>query len=131
MYQDAQLRRRMASVDAETVPMGRAQLPLGPGCRSSNEGNVIVWIPSRLVPTNSHAFLGTWGMQSLYTLYMLVDQYATQIEKLNLDGDQLEEYSTVLLHLQNQVETGEPSHKIVTHCLACLEKFSAPIAKIA
>ena len=70
-------------------------------------------------------------MQTLYTLYMLVDKYATQIEKLNLDGDQLEEYSTVLLHLQNQVETGEPSHKIVTQCLACLNKFSSPIAKIA
>jgi hypothetical protein len=70
-------------------------------------------------------------MESLYTLYMLVDKYATEIEKLNLDGDQLEEYSTVLLHLQNQVETGEPSHKIVDHCLAYLEKFSAPIAKIA
>ena len=70
-------------------------------------------------------------MQSLYSLYMLVDKYATQIEKLNLDGDQLEEYSTVLLHLQNQVETGEPSHKIVTQCLACLNKFSSPIAKIA
>ena len=32
-------------------------------------------------------------MQSLYTLYMLVDKYATEIEKLNLDGDQLEEYA--------------------------------------
>ena len=70
-------------------------------------------------------------MQTLYSLYMLVDKYATQIEKLNLDGDQLEEYSTVLLRLQNQVETGEPSHKIVTQCLACLNKFSSPIAKIA
>jgi hypothetical protein len=70
-------------------------------------------------------------MQTLYSLYMLVDKYATQIEKLNLDGDQLEEYSTVLLHLQNQVETGEPSHKIVNQCLACLDKFSSPIAKIA
>jgi hypothetical protein len=70
-------------------------------------------------------------MQSLYTLYMLVDKYATEIEKLNLDGDQLEEYSTVLLHLQNQVETGEPSHKIVNQCLAYLCKFSAPIAKTA
>ena len=70
-------------------------------------------------------------MQSLYTLYMLVDKYATEIEKLNLDGDQLEEYSTVLLHLQNQVETGEPSHKIVNQCLAYLSKFSTPIAKTA
>jgi hypothetical protein len=70
-------------------------------------------------------------MRSLYTLYMLVDKYATEIEKLNLDGDQLEEYSTILQHLQNQVETGEPKHKIVAQCLACLGKFSAPIAKTA
>ena len=70
-------------------------------------------------------------MQTLYSLYMLVDKYATEIEKLNLDGDQLEEYSTVLLRLQNQVETGEPSDKIVNYCLAYLEKLSAPVAKIA
>jgi hypothetical protein len=30
-------------------------------------------------------------MQSLDTLYMLVDKYATEIEKLNLDGDQRED----------------------------------------
>ena len=70
-------------------------------------------------------------MQSLYTLYMLVDKYATEIEKLNLDGDQLEEYGTVLLHLQNQVETGEPSYKIVNYCVAYLNKFSTPLAKSA
>ena len=70
-------------------------------------------------------------MQSLYSRYMLVDKYATEIEKLNLDGSQLEEYSTVLLHLQSQVETGESSQRIVNQCLACLNKFSAPIAKTA
>lgn len=70
-------------------------------------------------------------MQSLYSLYMLVDKYATEIEKLNLDSDQLEEYSTVLLHLQNQVEIGEPSHKIVDQCLTYLSKFSTPMAKTA
>ncbi|HXS75017.1 MAG TPA: hypothetical protein VN753_02490 [Terracidiphilus sp.] len=70
-------------------------------------------------------------MQSVYALYKLVDKYASEIEKLNLDGDQLEEYSTILLHLQNQVETGEPSHKIIDQCLAYLERFSAPVAKTA
>jgi hypothetical protein len=70
-------------------------------------------------------------MQSLYSLYMLVDKYATEIEKLNLDGEQLEEYGTVLLHLQHQVETGVPRHKIVNECLACLGRFSGPIAKTA
>jgi len=70
-------------------------------------------------------------MQSIYALYKLVDKYASEIEKLNLDGEQLEEYSTVLLHLQNQVETGEPSHKIADQCLAYLARFSAPVAKTA
>ena len=70
-------------------------------------------------------------MQSVHALYKLVDKYASEIEKLNLDGDQLEEYSTILLHLQNQVETGEPSHKIIDQCLAYLERFSAPVAKTA
>ena len=70
-------------------------------------------------------------MQTLYSLYMLVDKYATEIEKLNLDGDQLKEYSTVLRHLQNQVESGEPSYKIVNQCLACLGKFSGPVARTA
>ena len=70
-------------------------------------------------------------MQSVYALFKLVDKYASEIEKLDLDGDQLEEYCTVLLHLQNQVEMGEPSHKIVDQCLAYLSRFSAPVAKTA
>ena len=60
-------------------------------------------------------------MRSLYSLYMLVDKYASEIEKLDLDGDQLEEYSTVLLHL---VETGEPSKKFVNECLQWLTRFT-------
>ena len=68
-------------------------------------------------------------MQSIYALYKLVDQYATEIEKLNLDGDQLEEYSTVLLHLQNQVETGEPCERIVNECLESLSRFIAGLAQ--
>jgi hypothetical protein len=70
-------------------------------------------------------------MQSIYALYRIVDEYASEIEKLDLDGDELEEYSTVLLHLQNQVETGEPSHKIVSQCQAYLSKLLAPIARTA
>lgn len=64
-------------------------------------------------------------MQSLYALYMLVDKYATEIEKLNLDGDHLEEYSAVLLHLQNQVETGAPSDRIVSECVESLNRFAS------
>lgn len=67
-------------------------------------------------------------MQTAYSLYKLVDKYASEIEKLNLSGAQLAEYSTVLSHLQRQVETGEPSHKIVSHWLAYLSKFSIQMA---
>jgi hypothetical protein len=64
-------------------------------------------------------------MQSIYGLFLLVDKYASAIEKLNLDGDELEEYSTVLLRLQNQLETGEPSDRIVDECLEWLAGFTA------
>jgi len=67
-------------------------------------------------------------MQSVYSLYKFVDKYASEIEKLNLNGAQLAEYSTVLLRVQRQVETGEPSHKIVSQWLAYLSKFSIPVA---
>jgi hypothetical protein len=66
-------------------------------------------------------------MQSLYGLYVLVDRYATAIEKLNLNGDEREEYSTVLLRLQNQVETGEPSDRIVNECLDWLSRFTSRV----
>ncbi len=64
-------------------------------------------------------------MTSLYTRYMLVDKYATEIEKLNLDGDELGEYSTMLLRLQNQVKTGEPIEWIVRECLDYLNRVVA------
>jgi hypothetical protein len=67
-------------------------------------------------------------MQSIYGLYLLVDKYATAIEKLDLNGDELEEYSTVLLRLQNQVETGEPSDRIVNECIDWLSRFTAQVA---
>jgi len=69
------------------------------------------------------------SMQSIYSLYKLVDKYASEIEKLNLNNAQLEEYSSVLLQLQRQVETGEPSHKIVNQWLAYLSKLSVPFAE--
>ena len=49
----------------------------------------------------------------LTDLTALVDRLAAVIPDLNLDGDEQEEYSTMLLWLQNQVETGEPSEAIV------------------
>jgi hypothetical protein len=68
-------------------------------------------------------------MQSIYSLYKLVDKYASEIEKLNLNGAQLAEYSTVLRDLQKQVETGEPSYKILGPWLAYLSKLSVPFAE--
>lgn len=68
-------------------------------------------------------------MQSVYFLYKLVDKYASEIEKLNLNGAQLEEYSRVLRQVQKQVETGEPSQKIVGQWLAYLSKLSVPFAE--
>ncbi|MBS1801808.1 MAG: hypothetical protein JST28_00495 [Acidobacteria bacterium] len=68
-------------------------------------------------------------MQSVYSLYKLVDKYASEIEKRDLNGAQLAEYSSVLRQLQQQVETGEPSQKIVNHWLAYLSKLSVPFAE--
>jgi hypothetical protein len=56
-------------------------------------------------------------MQTLSSLSALVDKFAALLPELDLDGDEQEEYSTMLLRLQNQVETGEPSEWIVNECL--------------
>lgn len=63
-------------------------------------------------------------MESIYKICLLVDKYASEIEKLNLDGDQLEEYSTILLRLQNTVKTGEPNMRIVDECLGSLSEWN-------
>ena len=68
-------------------------------------------------------------MQSVYSFYKLVDKHASEIEKLNLNAAELAEYSTALRQLQRQVETGEPSHKIVSQWLAYLSRFPIPIAQ--
>lgn len=67
-------------------------------------------------------------MPTLTDLTALLENYIAAIPTLNLDGDELEEYSTVLLHLQNQVETGEPSEWIVRECLAYLQQFKSQAA---
>lgn len=67
-------------------------------------------------------------MHTLTDLTELLEKYIAAISALNLDGDDLEEYSTVLLRLQNQVETGEPSERIVKECLAFLEQFRSKAA---
>ena len=67
-------------------------------------------------------------MPTLTDLTALVEQYAAAIPNLNLDGDEQEEYSTMLLWLQNQVEAGEPSSQIAQQCLAYFARFESRAA---
>ena len=67
-------------------------------------------------------------MPTLIDLTALVEKVAARIPDLNLDGDEQEEYSTMLLWLQNQVETGEPSSAIVDRCLAYFKHFESRAA---
>jgi hypothetical protein len=57
------------------------------------------------------------GMPNTADLATLVEDFAAAIPELNLDSDELEEYSTMLLRLQNQFESGEPIEWIVNECL--------------
>lgn len=52
-------------------------------------------------------------------------KFAAAIPNMNLDGDEQEEYSTMLLWLQNQIETGEPSEAIVKQCLEYFAGFES------
>lgn len=67
-------------------------------------------------------------MPTLTDLTALVEKYAAAIPDLNLNGDEQEEYSTMLLWLQNQVETGEPSEHIVPECLSYFARFESRAA---
>ncbi|UWZ85164.1 hypothetical protein [Occallatibacter riparius] len=62
-------------------------------------------------------------MPTLTDLDALVAQYAAAIPDLNLEADEQEEYSTMLLWLQNTVETGEPNRGIVEKCLTYFERY--------
>ena len=64
-------------------------------------------------------------MQSLLDLHLLVDQFAELLPGLNLDGDEQEEYSTMLLWLQNLAEGGTPNDTYVDQCLDWLDRFTA------
>ena len=65
-------------------------------------------------------------MPTLIELTALVEKLASAIPELNLDGDEQEEYCTMLLWLQNQIETGEPSAMIVEECLAYFGRVEFP-----
>lgn len=70
-------------------------------------------------------------MPSLLDLHLLVDKYAAMLPKLDLGGDEQEEYSTMLLWLQNQVEGGTPNETFVNQCLNWLERFTMESAETA
>jgi hypothetical protein len=57
-------------------------------------------------------------MPSITELGKLIDELAASIPDSGMTGDEQEEYSTMLLRLQNTVHTGEPSERIVKECLA-------------
>jgi len=67
-------------------------------------------------------------MPTLTDLTAIVEKLALGVSELNLDEDEQEEYSTMLLWLQNQVETGEPSESIVKQCLVYFAKFESRAA---
>ena len=67
-------------------------------------------------------------MHTLADLNALVKKFAAAIPNLNLDGDEQEEYSTMLLWLQNQIETGEPSEAIVNECLDWFRRWESRAA---
>ena len=62
---------------------------------------------------------------TLTDLNALIEKLSAAIPDLDLDGEDIEEYSTMLLWLQNQVETGEPSERIVDECLAYFRRFES------
>ena len=67
-------------------------------------------------------------MPSVSELTELVEQLAASIPDLNLTCDEQEEYSTMLLRLQNTVETGEPNDRIVKECLAYFGRIESRAA---
>lgn len=56
-------------------------------------------------------------------LHKLVEDFAADLERLNLDGDQQEAYSTMLCRLESQADRDEPNWGIVEECRAYLERF--------
>ena len=68
-------------------------------------------------------------MPTITDLSALVDKFGALLPELDLDGDEQEEYSTMLLRLQNQVENGEPIEWIVKECVEWLTRFTTPASR--
>ena len=69
-------------------------------------------------------------MRTLTELTALVERFAAAIPDLNLGGDEQEEYSTMLLRLQYQAETGQPSEAIVNECLDYFKQLESRAAEL-
>jgi hypothetical protein len=61
-------------------------------------------------------------MQPVLDLFLLVDKYAALLPKLN--GKDKDEYSTMLSHLQKQMEGGMPDETFVDRCLTWLVRYN-------
>ncbi|HEY2471378.1 MAG TPA: hypothetical protein VGI45_26535 [Terracidiphilus sp.] len=62
---------------------------------------------------------------ALTDLNALVQKFAAAIPELNLTGDEQEEYSTMLLWLQNQVKGETPNETFVDRCLGYLDRVES------
>jgi CxxC-x17-CxxC domain-containing protein len=77
-------------------------------------------------------------MQPLLDLYLLVDEYAAALPDLDLHGDGQEEYSAMLLWLQNQLEAGLRNRPLLTSASIgltallpnCLYRFINPLLSL-
>lgn len=67
-------------------------------------------------------------MPNIMELTSLIERLAATLPKLGREGDTQEEYSTMLLWLQNQIEAGEPSEEVVLQCLAYFGRFESRAA---
>jgi hypothetical protein len=61
-------------------------------------------------------------------LTTLVERLAAAIPDLKLDGDEQEEYSTMLSRLEDQAETDDPNDTIVNECLEYFKQANARAA---
>lgn len=67
-------------------------------------------------------------MSNATDLHAVVEAFAAQLETLELTGDDLEAYSTMLCRLENQADHDEPNWMIVEECRAYLDRFSVKAA---
>lgn len=69
-------------------------------------------------------------MQPLLDLHLRVDNFAAARLALKLTGHEHEEYSSMLLWLQNRIEGGTPNQTFVNRCLEWLERFPIQVSPL-